>query len=63
MDQAKRFQLYYKKYKDLHEKIASIPEKNREDKETEDLWKMHERLAEMKTDIWRKWEKVEKEAT
>ena len=63
VDQAKRFQLYYKKYKDLHEKIANIPEKDREGKETEDLWKMHERLAEMKTDIWRKWEKVEKEAT
>ena len=63
VDQAKRFQLYYKKYKDLHEKIANIPEKDREDKETEDLYKMHERLAEMKTDIWKKWEKVEKQAT
>lgn len=60
MDEAKRFQLYYKKYKELHEKIASTSEKDREDKDLDDLWRMHKRLGEMKTEIWDNWEKVEK---
>lgn len=60
MDEAKRFQKYYKKYKTLHEKIASTSEKEREDKDLDDLWRMHKRLGEMKSEIWDNWEKVEK---
>lgn len=57
---AKRFQKYYRKYKDLHERISSVDEKDRDDKDMVDLWKMHRRLTEMKADIWGNWDKVEK---
>ena len=60
MDEAKRFQLYYKKYKDTHERLSKIPEEERDQKETDDLLKMHKRLKEMKAEIWVNWDKVEK---
>lgn len=60
MDEAKRFQRYYKKYKDLHEKLESEPERERDEKDMENLLSMHERLKEMKSEIWGNWNKVEK---
>ena len=63
IDAAKRFQLYYKKYKDLHEKLATKPEKERDQKDMDNLMSMHKRLKEMKADIWGNWDKVEKTAS
>ncbi len=60
IEDARRFQRYYKKYKDLHDKIDQTAEKDRDDNNMEDLWRMHKRLKEMKADIWANWEKVEK---
>ena len=63
MDEAKRFQLYYKKYKELHEKLASRPEKERDQRDMDNLLNMHKRLKEMKAEIWGNWTKVEKTAS
>ena len=60
MDEAKRFQLYYKKYKDAHEKLSKMPEEERDQKEVDDVVRMHKRLKEMKAEIWGNWDKVEK---
>jgi RNA polymerase II elongation factor ELL len=60
IDEAKRFQLYYKKYKDLHEKLELKPEKERDQKDMDNLLNMHKRLKEMKAEIWGNWGKVEK---
>ena len=60
VDEAKRFQLYYKKYKDLHEKLNSKPEKERDPRDMDALLSMHSRLKEMKAEIWNNWDKVEK---
>ena len=60
VDEAKRFQLYYKKYKELHEKLTSRPEKERDEKDMANLLNMHKRLKEMKAEIWVNWDKVEK---
>ncbi|KAJ9502828.1 hypothetical protein H2202_001950 [Exophiala xenobiotica] len=57
---AKRFHKYYQRYKDLYERISQMDEKERDDKDMNDLWKMHKRLKEMKADIWNNWGKVEK---
>ncbi|KIV95786.1 hypothetical protein PV10_03400 [Exophiala mesophila] len=57
---AKRFQKYYRKYKDLHERISSVDEKDRDPEDMSNLWRMHKRLTEMKADIWGNWDKVEK---
>lgn len=59
MDKAKRFQLYYKRYKILHDKISSTPETNRDSKDMDSLWVMHKRLRDMKTEIWQDWDSVE----
>jgi hypothetical protein len=63
LDKAKDFQLYYKKYKTLHDKISRTAEEDREDGDTDRLWKMHKRLKDMKTEIWSNWDKVEKTAS
>lgn len=63
LDKAKRFQLYYKKYKNLHDKISRVSEKDRDDKDMESLWEMHKRLKSMKTEIWTNWDRVEKMAS
>jgi RNA polymerase II elongation factor ELL len=60
LDRAKQFQLYYKKYKNLHDKISRTPEKDRDGVDTDKLWEMHKRLKEMKTEIWSSWDKVER---
>ena len=62
MDKAKRFQAYYKKYKDLHDRINSTPEKDRDAKEMDNLWIMHNRLRDMKKEIWNDWDSVESTA-
>jgi hypothetical protein len=55
----KRFNAYYKKYQDLHDRLAGIPSKERDAKDTQNLWVMHKRLKDMKTEIWSGWEGVE----
>ena len=60
MDRAKRFQVYYKKYKDAHEKLSKIREEDRDQNEVDDLLKKHQRLKDLKSEIWENWEKVEK---
>ncbi len=63
INEAKRFQLYYKKYKELHEKLATKPQKERDQRDIDNLMSMHERLKEMKAGIWGNWDKVEKTAS
>lgn len=63
IDKAKRFQLYYKKYKTLHDKISGKPEKDRDGKEMESLWEMHKRLRGLKTEIWSNWDRVDSTGT
>ena len=60
IEEARRFQKYYKRYKDLHESINQKAEKDRDDKDMSNLWSMHKRLKEMKAEIWANWDKVEK---
>ncbi|KPI38758.1 uncharacterized protein AB675_5907 [Cyphellophora attinorum] len=55
----KRFNAYYKKYRDLHDRLAGIPPKDRDAKDTDNLWIMHRRLEDMKTEIWSGWEGME----
>jgi len=57
---ARRFQKYYKRYKDLYDRVSLMNEKERVDKDMDDLWKMHKRLKEMKADIWGNWDRVDK---
>lgn len=57
---ARLFQKYYKRYKDLYDRISSVSEGERVDKDMDDLWKMHKRLKEMKADIWGNWDRVER---
>jgi hypothetical protein len=54
MEEANRFQLYYKKYKELRERLERVPEKEQDEKEMVRLLAMHKRLTEMKSDIWDK---------
>ncbi|RMZ89010.1 hypothetical protein DV736_g3765, partial [Chaetothyriales sp. CBS 134916] len=60
MEQGKRFQRYYKKYKDAYDKLSNTPQRDRDDKEMDDLIRMHKRLKEMKSEIWDNWNKIEK---
>ncbi|RMZ79030.1 hypothetical protein DV737_g3606, partial [Chaetothyriales sp. CBS 132003] len=60
MDEARRFQRYYKKYKDAYDKLSKVPEGERDDKEMDDLIRMHKRLKEMKSEIWDNWNRIEK---
>jgi RNA polymerase II elongation factor ELL len=59
IEDGRRFQQYYKRYKDLHDRINQIEEKDRDSKDMENLWRMHKRLKEMKSEIWSNWDKVE----
>lgn len=56
LDKSKRFQLYYKRYKELHDKVSSSTEED--EQETRELWKMHNRLKELKDEIWGDWRKL-----
>ncbi|RMZ81917.1 hypothetical protein DV738_g1935, partial [Chaetothyriales sp. CBS 135597] len=60
MEDARRFQRYYKKYKDAYDKLSKEPEEERDNKEVDDLIRMHKRLTEMKSEIWDNWNKIEK---
>ncbi|EXJ62124.1 hypothetical protein A1O7_02557 [Cladophialophora yegresii CBS 114405] len=59
IEEARRFQKYYKRYKELHIRLDQSDEKDRDDKDMDDLLKMHHRLKEMKAEIWANWGKVE----
>jgi RNA polymerase II elongation factor ELL len=60
VDDAKRFQKYYTRYKEFHDKLSKIPEEERDEKEVDDLLRMHNRLKEMKAEIWVNWDKAER---
>jgi RNA polymerase II elongation factor ELL len=49
-DLARRFKMYYPKYKALHQELQSMGE-NRDKQKEKDLLEMHARLAQMKKDI------------
>lgn len=49
-DMARKFKMYYPKYKALHQELASMGE-NRDRQKEKDLLEMHARLAQMKKEI------------
>jgi RNA polymerase II elongation factor ELL len=50
LEKTQRFQKYYEQYKTLHERVS----KNEANKQEADkLWTMHNRLKDMKEEIWR----------
>lgn len=52
LEKTQRFQKYYEQYKTLHERVS----KNEANKsEADKLWTMHNRLKDMKEEIWRDW--------
>lgn len=55
---AKRFTKCYASYRELHEKLSQQSSKERDDKEIDGLWRMHERIEDMKSEIWSNWAKV-----
>lgn len=59
INEARNFQRYYTKYKTLHDKLNSTSVSERDDSDIDYVWKMHQRLSEMKDQIWRDWGKLE----
>ena len=60
IEEARKFHKYYANYKDIHEKLNKVEPSKRDDDELDKLWKMHVRLKEMKEQIWREWDRLEK---
>jgi len=56
VENTRRFRKYYERYKELHEKVEKSKEKD--EQEVADLWKMHNRLAEMKKEIWDEYHRL-----
>lgn len=55
LEKTQRFQKYYEQYKTLHERVS----KNEANKlETEKLWSMHNRLKDMKEEIWKDYRRL-----
>lgn len=55
LEKTQRFQKYYEQYKTLHERVS----KNEANKsETEKLWNMHNRLKDMKDEIWKDYRRL-----
>lgn len=55
LEKTQRFQKYYEQYKTLHERVS----KNEANKlETEKLWNMHNRLKDMKEEIWKDYRRL-----
>ena len=55
LEKTQRFQKYYGQYKTLHERVS----KNEANKlETEKLWTMHNRLKDMKEEIWKDYRRL-----
>ncbi|KAJ9664742.1 hypothetical protein H2198_000088 [Neophaeococcomyces mojaviensis] len=59
-NEARQFKKYWDRYKDLHDRLEKQPDSQRDSTDIEKLWKMHLRLKEMKEQIWRDWDKLEK---
>jgi len=57
---ARQFKKYWDRYKELHDRLEKQSESERDSTDIEKLWKMHSRLKEMKEQIWRDWDKLEK---
>ncbi|KAK5091387.1 hypothetical protein LTR05_001570 [Lithohypha guttulata] len=60
VEDTKVFQQFYNKYKTLHDKLHKLPAQERDDADLDKVWKMHLRLKEMKNNIWKDWDKLEK---
>ena len=58
IENARKFPLYYARYKKLHDQVSS--QENRDRNEVEKLIKMHNRLADMKQEVWDEWERLGK---
>lgn len=55
LEKTQRFQKYYEQYKTLHERVS----KNEANKqESEKLWTMHNRLKDMKEEIWKDYRRL-----
>lgn len=56
IDKARKFLKYWDKYKALHDKVTENDGEN--EMELESLWRMHNRLIEMKKEIWDEHERL-----
>ncbi len=53
---SRRFKIQYARYQALHAKIMAMPERERDAKEIKVLRKMHDRIGELKREIWEGYE-------
>lgn len=53
---SRRFKEQYARYQALHAKMMALPERERDAKEVKVLRKMHDRIGELKREIWEGWE-------
>lgn len=60
IEEARRFHAYWDKYKDLHDRLSKERNADRDEKDLDNLWKMHTRLKVLKEQIWKDWAKIEK---
>lgn len=60
IDDARRFHIYWDKYKELHDRLSKERAADRDEKDLDNLWKMHTRLKARKELIWRNWARIEK---
>lgn len=52
-DQRRRFQEAYKSYQNFHSKVIAIPEAERDQADIKKLTRMHDRINQLKTEIWK----------
>lgn len=60
IEEARRFHAYWDKYKVLHDRLSKEPSADRDEKDLDNLWKMHTRLKVLKEQIWKDWARIEK---
>lgn len=60
IEEARRFHSYWDKYKDLHDRLSKERSADRDEKDLDNLWKMHTRLKVLKEQIWKDWARIEK---
>lgn len=60
IEEARRFQEYWDRYKGLHDRLSKERTADRDEKDLDKLWKMHTRLKALKEQIWKDWARIEK---
>lgn len=60
IEDARRFQEYWDKYKGLHDRLSKKRSADRDEEELDKLWRMHTRLESFKEQIWKDWARIEK---